>query len=65
MRIPLRDGTLWLDDAFLSPTEAAAAMAALQAEVPWTQEVVKMFGRSIPQPRLTCWMGLPTLPPWA
>lgn len=55
--IPLRDGTLWLWEDFL--TETAGLQAALAAEVPWRQEHVRMFGRVIPMPRLTCWMGDP------
>lgn len=26
-------------------------------EIPWTQGSIKIFGKTIPQPRLTCWMG--------
>lgn len=55
--IPLRDGTLWLWEDFLA--ETAALRAALTLEVPWRQEHVRMFGRTIPMPRLTCWMGDP------
>jgi len=55
--IPLRDGTLWLWEDFL--TDTAAVLATLTAEVPWQQQHVRMFGRKIPMPRLTCWMGDP------
>ena len=57
--IPIPDGTLWLHEGFLSSDESAAACAALLDEVPWRQEHVRMFGRQIPMPRLTCWMGDP------
>ncbi|MFY8149493.1 MAG: alpha-ketoglutarate-dependent dioxygenase AlkB family protein [Prochlorococcaceae cyanobacterium] len=34
-------------------------MALLQAEVPWKQERIRLFGREHPLPRLTCGMGDP------
>ena len=49
------DIALWPD--WLSPAEAAGSLAALQAEVPWRQESVRLFGKAVPQPRLTAWFG--------
>ncbi len=37
--------------------EASALLPALQQEVPWRQEVIQVWGRRHPVPRLTCWMG--------
>jgi len=34
-------------------------LAALQAEVPWKQEAITLYGRRHPLPRLTCWMADP------
>lgn len=31
----------------------------LEAEVPWRQEQITLWGRTYPLPRLTCWMGDP------
>lgn len=31
----------------------------LEAEVPWRQESITLWGRTHPLPRLTCWMGDP------
>ncbi len=48
---------LRLVPAWLSPTEADAALAALRADVAWRQESITLFGKQIPQPRLTAWYG--------
>jgi alkylated DNA repair dioxygenase AlkB len=45
--------------AFLSAAEAAAAMEHLQIAVPWTNHPVRLFGRTLPSPRLSCWIGDP------
>jgi len=42
---------------FLSPREASSLLDALTATVPWRAEQIKMFGRSVPVPRLVCWCG--------
>jgi alkylated DNA repair dioxygenase AlkB len=34
-------------------------MQRLEAEVPWRQEHITLWGRTHPLPRLTCWMGDP------
>ena len=34
-------------------------MRQLSAELPWTQGRVQLFGRAIPEPRLSCWLGDP------
>lgn len=43
--------------SWLAPAAAAALQARLQAEVPWKQEAITLYGRRHPLPRLTCWMG--------
>ena len=48
-----------LDPAFLPATEAAQLLAQLQAEVPWEQRSIRLFGQQVPQPRLTAWYGDP------
>ncbi len=45
--------------AWLPPARAAELLAALQAEVPWKQEAITLYGRRHPLPRLTCWMADP------
>ncbi|QPN71067.1 alpha-ketoglutarate-dependent dioxygenase AlkB [Synechococcus sp. CBW1108] len=43
--------------AWLGPSAAAELLARLQAEVPWKQEAITLYGRRHPLPRLTCWMA--------
>ncbi len=42
----------WLDAA-----EADALFATLTRDIPWEQQAIRMYGREIPTPRLTCWFG--------
>ena len=44
---------------WLAPPAAAALLARLQAEVPWKQEAITLYGRRHLLPRLTCWMADP------
>ncbi|MFO7627951.1 MAG: alpha-ketoglutarate-dependent dioxygenase AlkB [Prochlorococcaceae cyanobacterium] len=44
---------------WLAPAAAAHLLARLQAEVPWKQEAITLYGRRHPLPRLTCWMADP------
>jgi alkylated DNA repair dioxygenase AlkB len=37
--------------------EADALLAALRAEIPWERHRLKLFGREIDAPRLSCWIG--------
>jgi len=69
--IPLRhDAWLLHEPAWLAPAQAAAALAAVRAEVTWEQREIVLFGKRVLQPRLVGWGGdLPyrysgqTLPP--
>ena len=57
-QIDLGEGALldlyerWLPDA---PT----VMAALLAEIPWEARAIRVFGRTLMQPRLVAWLGDP------
>jgi len=44
---------------FLAPAEADALLASIDAEVPWERHHVRLFGRELPAPRLSCWIGDP------
>lgn len=46
-----------VERAFLSRGEADEALARLTAEIDWRQEDVVFFGKRVPQPRLSLWMG--------
>jgi len=45
--------------AWLAPSAAAELQERLQAEVPWKQEAITIYGRRHLLPRLTCWMADP------
>ena len=44
---------------FLDADAAGALLRRLVAEVPWTVHRIRMFGRWVDSPRLSCWMGEP------
>lgn len=39
------------------PAEADQAFRSLRDEVPWQQDEIIVFGKRVPQPRLTAWFG--------
>jgi len=53
----LRGAWLRYDPQFLAADAADALLHALQAQIPWEQHHVKLFGRTLPAPRLSCWIG--------
>lgn len=55
--LPVDGGGLHYAEAFLSPAEADASLAALLREVPWKQSEIRLYGRMVREPRLGCWMG--------
>lgn len=44
---------------WLGRDEADALLVALQAQVPWEVHRIRMFGRWVDSPRLSCWIGDP------
>jgi len=44
---------------WLTPREAAAAMAALCDAIPWETHRIRLFGREVDAPRRSCWIGDP------
>lgn len=46
-------------ERFLPPDTAEALLQALIAQVPWRQSEIRLYGRSVLEPRLSCWMGDP------
>jgi len=44
---------------WLPPDRAAALAGPLADEVPWSVHRIRMFGRWVDSPRLSCWMGDP------
>jgi alkylated DNA repair dioxygenase AlkB len=52
-------GLLFLHDPFLAPEEALRAFEGLRDELPFRQETIRLFGKPVPQPRLSAWFGDP------
>jgi alkylated DNA repair dioxygenase AlkB len=57
--LPLVDAELAFDPHWLAPAEADALFAALRAQVPWEVHRIRLFGREVASPRLSCWIGDP------
>ncbi|MHA4847609.1 alpha-ketoglutarate-dependent dioxygenase AlkB family protein [Flavitalea antarctica] len=49
---------LLYEDFFPEPA-ATELFSQLREQVPWRQEPIKMFGKEIMQPRMTCWFSDP------
>jgi alkylated DNA repair dioxygenase AlkB len=57
--IDLPDGRLHWRPDFIDVAEAERLHAALLAEIPWEQHQVRIMGRLLDCPRLSCWIGDP------
>ncbi|MEQ1514803.1 MAG: alpha-ketoglutarate-dependent dioxygenase AlkB [Lysobacteraceae bacterium] len=57
--IDLADAALWLDPAWLPHAEADALFASMSSDVAWAVHRIRLFGREIDAPRLSCWIGDP------
>ena len=55
--LPLADATLAFDAAWLRAEEADACFAALRTGLPWSVHRLRLFGRDVDAPRLSCWVG--------
>ena len=44
---------------FLPEVQADSLLKELLREVPWQQSEIRLYGRSVLEPRLSCWMGDP------
>jgi alkylated DNA repair dioxygenase AlkB len=58
-RIDLPGADLAWQPQWLSCDEADALLASLLAGIPWEVHRVQLFGRELPAPRLSCWIGDP------
>jgi alkylated DNA repair dioxygenase AlkB len=56
---PLPDAEIWLEPACFSPAESEQCWADLHRTIEWRQDTIRMFGRTLPLPRLTAWYGDP------
>lgn len=55
--IALPDADLRFEAQALASDRADACFTALQAEIPWDQHRLRLFGREIDAPRRSCWIG--------
>lgn len=57
--IPLAQAELAFDPYWLPGHEADALLRALLDEIPWEVHRIRLFGREVDSPRLSCWIGDP------
>ncbi|MGA1201931.1 MAG: alpha-ketoglutarate-dependent dioxygenase AlkB family protein [Planctomycetota bacterium] len=53
------DLDIGLDPAFVGEREAARWLEELRSSLPWRQESIRIFGKTMPVPRLQSWHGDP------
>jgi len=58
-RLDLGDGEVVYLPGFFEPTESDRLFGELHATTGWGQDLIKMYGREMPIPRLTAWYGEP------
>ncbi len=51
------NGEVVYNEHFFTPAESDAYFTHLVDDIAWKQEPIKMFGKSVLQPRLTAWYG--------
>jgi alkylated DNA repair dioxygenase AlkB len=56
-RVPMPDSEVWYLARLALPQPDGETLRRLIAKVPWRAEEVVMWGRKVPQPRLTAWYG--------
>lgn len=57
--LPLADAELAFDPHWLGADEADRLFVALRAQVAWEVHRIRLFGREVDSPRLSCWIGDP------
>jgi alkylated DNA repair dioxygenase AlkB len=57
--IALPDAKLALDPTWLRGGEADRLLADLLVTIPWQVHRIRLFGREVDSPRLSCWIGDP------
>jgi alkylated DNA repair dioxygenase AlkB len=55
--LPLPNADVRLDPAWLAGGAADTLFSELVRAIPWENHPVRLFGRDIPAPRLSCWIG--------
>jgi alkylated DNA repair dioxygenase AlkB len=59
MPLPLTGADLAFDPQWLDADDADALFTALHADLPWEVHRIRLFGRDVDSPRLSCWIGDP------
>lgn len=57
--VPLQGAELAFDPDWLGLDEAERLFAALHATIAWEVHRIRLFGREVDSPRLSCWIGDP------
>jgi alkylated DNA repair dioxygenase AlkB len=57
--IDLAGAELAFDDGWMAKSEADALFAGLRHAIPWEVHRIRLFGRNVDSPRLSCWIGDP------
>ncbi|WP_390883582.1 alpha-ketoglutarate-dependent dioxygenase AlkB family protein [Kovacikia minuta] len=57
--LPLPDADITLYPSLLDESECAFFLTELTQTIEWRQDWITIYGRSLPQPRLTAWYGDP------
>jgi alkylated DNA repair dioxygenase AlkB len=57
--IELAGAELAFDDGWMAKPEADALFAGLRHAIPWQVHRIRLFGRDVDSPRLSCWIGDP------
>ena len=55
--LPLPDADIRFDPDFLTTTRADALFDQLRHAIAWETHYIRLFGREIASPRLSCWIG--------
>ena len=58
-RLPMPDADVRYAQAWLAGDEADRLFSRLRDEIPWERHRLRMFGREVDAPRLSCWIGDP------
>ena len=48
---------LWFEPGWLAAAEAGALLVSLREEIHWETHRIRLFGREVDSPRLSCWIG--------
>lgn len=57
--LPLEGASVLFDPHWLAATQADALFQAIRPAIPWEVHRIRLFGRLVDSPRLSCWIGDP------